>query len=164
MILQGRFILIVAIIGMFGFMGYYVYYASLDNPQLELAEIELQNVELLDVSSTENTIKLKVTFLVKNPSEKTFTVPVISYNLFANGKQIGESAYSTEDIAMPGRVIFVPGTEIGLSSIIQINSSPEISDEYNAIVSGEEVEYDADGLLTVETSWSIVEKEFQTYE
>ena len=164
MILQGKFILVIAIIGLFGFMGYYVYYASLDNPHLELAEIELQKVELLDVNSIEDEIKLKVTFLVKNPGEKAFTVPVISYNLFANGKQIGNGAYSTEDIAMPGRAAFFPGTEIGLSTFILINSSPEIADEYNAIVSGEDVEYGADGLLTIETAWSIVEKEFQTYE
>ena len=145
-------------------MGYYVYYASLDNPSLELAEIELQQVELLDVNTDDNEIKLRVTFLVKNPGEKAFTVPVISYNLFANGKLIGEGAYSTEDIAMPGRATFLSGTEIGLSSLIQIKFSPEISDEYNAIVTGNNVEYDAEGLLTIETTWSIVEKEFQTYE
>jgi hypothetical protein len=164
MILQGRFILVVAIVGLLGLMGFFVYYASLDNPQLELAEIELQNVELVDVNSLESRIKLQVTFLIKNPSEKTFTVPVISYNIFANGKQIGKGAYSTEDIAMPGRAAFYPGSEIGLKNFIQINLSPEIVDEYNAIVAGEDVEYEADGLLTIETAWSIVEKEFQTYE
>jgi len=149
---------------MFGFMGYYVYHASLDNPSLELAEIELQQVELLDVNTDDNEIKLRVTFLVKNPGEKAFTVPVISYNLFANGKLIGEGVYYTEDIAMPGRATFLSGAEIGLSSLIQIKFSPEISDVYNALASGEDVEYDADGLLTIETTWSIVEKEFQTYE
>lgn len=162
--LQGRAILVVSLIGLLGLLGFFVYYASLDNPQLELAEIELSNVELVDVNSLENKIKLQLTFLIKNPGEKTFTVPVISYNIFANGKQIGKGAYSTEDIAMPGRAAFYPGSEIGLKNFIEINSSPEIVDEYNAIVSGEDVQYDADGQLTIETAWSIIEKEFQTYE
>ena len=66
-------------------MGGFVYYASLDNPQLEQVEIELSNVELLDVNTVENRASLQTTFLVKNPSEKTFTVAVITYELFANG-------------------------------------------------------------------------------
>jgi len=143
-------------------MGGFVYYASLDVPQLELAEIELQSVELIDVNSFENTIQLKVFFLIKNPSEKTFTVPFISYDLIANGKPIGQGSYSTQDIAMPGRAAFYPGSEIALPNSIQINFSPEIEDEYNAIVSGEDVVYNANGQLTIETAWSIIDKEFQS--
>ena len=52
-------------------MGSMVYYASLDQPKLETAEIKLSNVELMDVNSVEKSVKLETTFLVKNPSEKT---------------------------------------------------------------------------------------------
>ncbi len=71
-----------AIGGLLAIMGGIVYYASLDIPQLEQVEIKLSDVELLDVNSIENRAELKVTFLVKNPSEKTFTVSFISYELF----------------------------------------------------------------------------------
>ena len=46
-------------------MGGIVYYASLDNPQLEQVEVELFDVELIDVNSIENKAKLQISFLVK---------------------------------------------------------------------------------------------------
>jgi len=160
--LQGRMILFAAIGGLLALMGGIVYYSSLDLPQLELAEIELAKVEVIDVNSIENRVKLETTFLVKNPSDKTFTVPLISYELFANGKSLGTGQYSTEDIAMPGRAAFYSGTEIPLKSTFQFVLSDTIMEEYRAITSGENVEYKVEGMITVETAWSIVEKEFQS--
>ena len=66
-LLQGRTILFVAIAGLLAIMGGIVYYASLDNPQLERIEIELTNVEIIDVNNIENQAKIQTTFLVKNP-------------------------------------------------------------------------------------------------
>ncbi len=68
--LQSKMVVYVAIAGLFAMMGGFVWYASLDNPQLELAEIELQSVEVISVNSVEDSAKLQITFLVKNPSEK----------------------------------------------------------------------------------------------
>jgi len=78
-----------AIAGLFGMMGIIVWYASLDNPELEQVEIKLLNVEVKDVNKIENSAKLEITFLVKNPSEKTFTVPIIGYQLYADGQLLG---------------------------------------------------------------------------
>ena len=103
-----------AIAGLFGMMGIIVWYASLDNTELEQVEIKLLNVEVKDVNKIENSAKLEVTFLVKNPSEKTFTVPIIGYQLYADGQLLGSGQYSTEDIAMPGRAVFYSGVEIPL--------------------------------------------------
>lgn len=160
-LLQGRTILFVAIGGLLALMGGIVYFASLDNPELERIEIELFDVELLDVNSIENRAKLQTTFLVKNPSEKTFTVAIIAYELFANGKPIGTGQYSTADIAMPGRAAFYPGSEIPLKNIFQLVLSDTNAPEYQAIVEGEFVEYSVEGIVTVETAWSLVEKEFE---
>ena len=99
-------ILFAAIGGLFALMGFFVYYASLDNPQLEQIEIELVGVELIQVNSIENRAELETTFLVKNPSAKTFTVPLITFELFADGKSIGKGQYSTEDIAIHSGTIF----------------------------------------------------------
>ena len=71
----GRIILVVAILALLGMMGGGVYYASLDNPQLEQAQIELSTVELRDVNTIENRATMTVAFLVTNPSDLTFTVP-----------------------------------------------------------------------------------------
>ncbi len=152
----------VAIAGLFAMMGGFVWYASLDNPQLELAEIELQSVEVIFVDTVENSAKLQITFLVKNPSEKTFTVPIISYDLYADGVKIGATSYSTVDIAMPGRAAFYPGAEIPLKNFFQLFRSEVNSDIYQTIINGDDVEFSANGIITVENAWSLVEKEFQT--
>ena len=160
-LLQGRTILFVAIGGLLAIMGGIVYYASLDNPELERIEIELSDVEILDVNNIENRAKLQTTFLVKNPSEKTFTVAIIAYELFADGKSIGTGQYSTTDIAMPGRAAFYPGSEIPLKNIFNLVLSEDNSPQYQAIIEGESVQYSVEGIVTVETAWSLVEKEFE---
>ena len=139
-----------------------VYYASLDNPELERIEIQLDDVEIIDVNSIENKAKLQTTFLVKNPSERTFTVAIISYELFVNDKSIGIGQYSTTDIAMPGRAAFYPGSEIPLKSIFQLVMSETNASEYQSIIEGESLQYTVKGIVTVETAWSLVEKEFES--
>ncbi len=143
-------------------MGGIVYYASLDIPELERIEIKLANVELLDVDSIENKAKLRTTFLVKNPSEKTFTVVIIAYDLFVNGKLIGVGSYSTADIAMPGRAAFYPGAEIPLKNIFELVLTDTNAQEYQSIIEGESLQYSVKGIVTVETAWSLIDKEFES--
>ncbi len=142
-------------------MGGIVFYASLDNPQLEQIEIELSGVEVIDVNSIENRAKLQTTFMVKNPSEKTFTVAIIAYELFVGDKSIGTGQYSTADIAMPGRAAFYPDAEIPLKNIFQLILTEENASEYQSIIEGESVQYRVEGIVTVETAWALVEKEFE---
>ena len=158
----GRPILFVAIIGLLAMMGGIVYYASLDNDDLSMATIELGEVELIDVNSIENRAILKVTFLVANPGDVTVTVPVISYQLYADGSEIGSGAYSTEDVAMPGRAAFYPDAEIPLKNKLTIVMSEMNETVYNKIVSGQVIQYAATGQMTVESAWSIVELDFDT--
>ena len=155
-------ILFVAIGGLFALMGFFVYYASLDNPQLEQIEIELVGVELIQVNSIENRAELETTFLVKNPSEKTFTVPLITFELFVDGKSIGKGQYSTEDIAMPGRAAFYPGSEIPLKTKFYLVLSDSIIQEYQDIINGGEMRFSVEGEITAESAWSLIEKEFQS--
>ena len=155
-------ILFAAIGGLFALMGYFVYYASLDNPQLEQIEIELVGVEVIQVNSIENRAELETTFLVKNPSEKTFTVPLITFELFVDGKSIGKGQYSTEDIAMPGRAAFYPGSEIPLKTKFYLVLSDSIVQEYQDIINGGEMRFSVEGEITAQTAWSLIEKEFQS--
>jgi len=151
-----------AIAGLFGMMGVIVWYASLDNPELEQVEIDLLNVEVKDVNKIEDFAKLQVTFLVKNPSEKTFTVPIIGYQLYADGQLLGSGQYSTEDIAMPGRAVFYSGVEIPLKNTFILNKSDVNSEIYQAVLDGNINSFSAEGSITTETSWSLIEKTFKT--
>ena len=162
MALQSRMTVYVAIAGVLALMGGIVYYASLDNVSLEQAEIELINVELIDVSTINNQAKFDVTFLVKNPSEKTFTVSQIGYQLFGEGELIGSGQYSTADIALPGRAVFYPGAEVPLKSKLILSKSEVNSEIYDDMINNRITSFMAEGTLTTETSWSISEKEFKS--
>lgn len=159
--LQSRAIVFVAIAALLAMMGGLFYYVSLDRPELEKVRIGLDGVRIIDVDTVSDTAKLEVSFMVANPSEKTFTVPVISYDLTANGVPIGSGVYSTEDVSMPGRAAFYAGVEIPLKNTFVLAKGTVDDDLYDLIVSDSgSVEYGATGVITVETSWSIIEEDF----
>lgn len=151
-----------AIAAMLALMGGIIWYASLDNPELEQVEIELTDVEVINVNKVENTAKLTVTFLVKNPSEKTFTVSLIGYQLYANGELLGSGQYSTADIAMPGRAIFSAGAEIPLKNTFELNKSEVSNEIYQAVIDDAVSSFRAEGTITTESAWSTIEKEFDS--
>ena len=162
MALQNKIIVYAAIAGLFGMMGIIIWYASFDNSELEQVEIKLQSVEVKDVNKIENSAKLEVTFLVKNPSEKTFTVPIIGYKLLADGQILGSGQYSTEDISMPGRAVFYSGAEIPLKNTFILKQSDVNPETYQTVLNGNINSFSAEGSITTETSWSIIEKQFKT--
>lgn len=162
MALQNKIIVYAAIAALFGMMGIIVWYASLDNSELEQVEIKSLNVVVGDINKIENSAKLEVTFLVKNPSEKTLTVPIISYKLYADGQLLGSGQYSTEDIAMPGRALFLSGVEIPLKNTFILKASDVNPETYQAVLNGNISSFSADGSITTQTSWSSGEKAFKT--
>ncbi len=162
MIGQGKGILYAAIAGLLAMLGGIMWYASLDNPQLDMAEINIADVKVKSVNSIEGRANLEVNFLIKNPSEKTFTILSIDYELSADDTPIGRGQYSTEDIPLPGRAAFYPNAEIALPSNFQLIRSDANSDAYDAIVNGEPVKFGAKGMMVVESAWSLVEKQFDT--
>ena len=137
-------------------------YASLDNPKLEQAVVELSGVELRDVNTIENRATMTVIFLVTNPSDLTFTIPLIAYELYGDGVSLGSSSYSTQDVAMPGRAAFYPDTEIPLKNKFTFVLTDVNETVYEKIVTGQSVQYSAKGMVTVESAWSIVEMNFDT--
>ena len=159
---RGRISIIGAFIGLGLIMLGFVYYASLDNPQLEQIQVDLISVKVLDTNSIDKRADLEVIFLVTNPSQRTLTVSNINYVLFANDENIGNGEYSTEDVAMTGRAAFYPGQSIEISSVLNLVYTDQIADAYSAIVNGEHVSYKATGQVSVESAWSIVEKHFET--
>ena len=160
MALQTKMTVYAAVAGVLAMLGGIVYYASLDDVLLEQAEIELASVELNEVNTINNQATFDVTFLVKNPSEKTFTVAVITYELFTDGTLLGSGQYSAMDVAMPGRAVFYSGAEVPLKSTFVINKSEINSDIYEAMIENRINSFSAEGVLTTQTSWSTVDKEF----
>ncbi len=162
MALQSKAIVYAALVGVLALIGGIFYYGNLDTVQIEQVEIVLTNVELIDVSTTDNQAKFDVTFLVKNPSDKTFTVPLIEYQLYGDGILLGSGQYSTVDISMPGRAAFFPGVEIPLKNIFVLSKSEVNSEIYQDIIENRINSFSAEGSITTQSSWMTIEKEFKT--
>jgi len=160
--LQSKLLVYAAIVALLGLLGAIFWFGSLDIPDLEEVEIELTDIEILSVNKIENTAKLTVTFLVTNPSEKTFTIPLIGYQLYADDELLGSGQYSTVDIAMPGRAIFSSGAEIPLKNTFDLSLSDVDTEIYQAILDEKISSFRAEGVITTESAWSTVEKEFNS--
>ena len=162
MALQSKMIVYAALAGCLALMGGIFYYGSLDTVQIEQVSIQLTNVELKDVSVIDNQAKFDVSFLVKNPSDKTFTVPLIEYQLYGDEILLGSGQYSTVDISMPGRAGFFPGVEITLKSIFVLSKSEVNSEIYQDVIENKIDRFSAEGIITTQSSWMTIEKEFKT--
>ncbi len=162
MALQSKLLVYAAIVGLVGLLGVIMWYGSLDIPDVEQVEIELTDVEVTSVNKVENTAKLTVTFLIKNPGETTFTVPLIVYRLYSDEELLGSGQYSTADIAMPGRAIFSSGAEIPLKNIFELIMSDVTNEIYQAVLDDDTSSFRAEGVITAESAWSTIEKEFDS--
>ncbi len=162
MALQSKMTVYVAIAGVFALMGGIVFYASLDNVELDQVEIELDTVELREVDPISNQAKFDVTFLVKNPSTKVLTVSLIDFKLYGDGELLGSGQYSTVDVALPGRALFYSGAEIPLKNTFLLSKSDMNSEIYEKAINEKIVSFAAEGRITTQTSWSEVDKDFKT--
>lgn len=162
MALQSKMTVYAAIGGVFALMGGIVFYASLDNVDLDQIEIDLISVELRDSDTVNNQAKLDVTFLIKNPSDTTLTVSTIDYQLYGDGVLLGSGLYSTADIALPGRALFHSGAEVPLKNIFILSKSDVNSEIYEDVVNDKITSFVAEGRIITQTSWSESEKEFKS--
>ena len=143
-------------------MGGIVYFSTLDFPELEKSELELLSVDVVEIDSIDNRITLNITFGITNFGERTVTVPVISYDLFANGRSLGSSSYSVEDVPLNGRALMLSGMQVPLVGEITINLTDDIKDIYEAIAAGESLDYRVTGQYTIETAWQVVDIQFDS--
>ena len=157
-----KIIVYVAIGALFAFMGGIVYYSTLDFPELEKSELELVSVDVVEIDSISNRMYLKLVFGVTNYGDRTVTVPVISYELFANGKSLGSSSYDVSDIPMNGRALMLSGMRVPLVGEMTVNLTDDIKDVYEAIVAGESLDYRVIGQYTIETAWQVVDIQFDS--
>ncbi len=162
MALQSKITVYAALVGVVALMGGIFYYGNLDTVQIEQVEIELINVELRDVDTINNQAKFDVTFLVKNPSDKTFTVPLIEYQLYGDGILWGSGQYSTVDISMPGRAGFFPDVELPLKNVFVLEKSEVNSEIYQDAIENRITSFSAEGSITTQSAWMTIEKEFKT--
>ena len=162
MALQSKMTVYAAIAGVFALMGGIIFYASLDNVELDQIEIQLTSVELREVNTINNQAKFNVTFLVTNPSDTTLTVSLIDFKLYGDKELLGPGQYSTIDVALPGRALFYSGAEIPLKTTFVLSKSEVNSEIYENAINEQIDSFYAEGKITTQTSWSETDKDFKT--
>ena len=162
MVSRGRLVISAAFAGLFAMLIGFYYYAGLGNPDLEKVQLDLGSVKVLEVNNVDQRAKLKVIFLVSNPSEKTLTVSSIHYELLVNGKIVGNGDYSAEDISLPGRALIPAGGQIPYSSIFNLVYTNHIVEEYSAVTNNEDVIYAVKGTATIKSAWTEIDKQFES--
>ena len=105
---------------------------------------------------------MELVFGVTNYGERTVTVPIIAYELVANGKSLGSSSYDVLDIPLNGRALMLSGMQVPLVGEITINLTDDIKDIYEAIAAGESLDYRVTGQYTVETAWQVIDMQFDS--
>jgi len=105
---------------------------------------------------------LELVFGVTNYGDRTVTVPVISYELFANGKSLGSSSYDVLDIPLNGRALMLSGMQVPYEGEISVNLTDDIKDDYEAIAAGESLDYRVTGQYTIETAWQVIDMQFDS--
>ncbi|MDE1861285.1 MAG: hypothetical protein KGI33_00065 [Thaumarchaeota archaeon] len=163
MVSKGKIVIIAAFIGLGGMMLGIIMYANSFQPQLQEVDINLQNVKVLSVNKIENRAELEVDFMLTNPTSVTSTISTINYELYANGQDLGGGHYSVEDVPMTGRPALFPGGNTTITHDFNMIDSPSISAVYDSILKGEPVKYEAKGDMTVESTLTLVTKDFDTF-
>ena len=141
-------------------MLFFYVYANSFQPELQKVTIDLQNVKILDVDKINKRAHLGVDFYLDNPTSVTSTVSTINYELYGNGKDLGEGHYTVEDIPMAGRPALFSGGNVTLTNTFELVDTSNISDVYDSIIKGESVAYEAKGQVTVESTLTLITKDF----
>jgi len=152
-----------AFVGLGLLMLFFYYYAGTYQPTLQQVTINLQTVKVLNIDKINHRANLEIDYLLDNPTTVTSTISTVDYELYANGKDLGTGHYSVEDIPMAGRPALFPGGNTTITDTFNLIDTDSVSDVYNSIIKGESVKYEAKGQVTIESTLTFINKDFDLF-
>lgn len=63
---------------------------------------------------------------------------------------------------MPGRASFFPNTEIPLKNIFEVNKAEIETKTVQNIIENKIGKFSVEGIITTQTTWTVIEKEFKS--
>jgi len=99
----GRLVIIGCFAGLGAMMIFFILYANSFQVDLNKVTIQIENIKVLDQNNLDKRAHLDVRFTIQNPTSLVLTISNINYELYANGKDLGEGHFTTEDIPEAGR-------------------------------------------------------------
>lgn len=149
-----------AFAGLFLMMLFFFLYANSFQGGLEKVTIQLQSVKIHDQNKIEKRANLDVSFYIQNPTSTVLTISTINYELYANGIDLGEGHFTTEDIPEAGRPALFANGNLTLPTTFDLVNSDKISNQYLAIVNNQPLKFEAKGQVTIESFLTAVVKDF----
>jgi len=127
--------------------------------------VKLEKVEVVKNATAVNPriVQLNLIFGVHNPTDKSLTTSKIEYQLFANGRPLGDGLLSYEDIPVNGRPQLLSKTDAQLQSQFTItpsNSNSEILRLIGNSTTGKNITWKVVGEADIDSGFSSASKSF----
>jgi len=135
---------------------------------LNKLSIKLSKVEAVpqDITNASQKAQLNVYFNVYNPTQQTLTTSRIDYQLFADGKSLGNGTLSYEDIPLNGRPQLYYNSNSTLKSSFLLTSSNANTPILKRLLSNPEaakqIKWSVEGVAQIESGFSSSPKKFST--
>lgn len=160
MINKGRLVIIACFAGLGAMMLFFYLYANSFQGDLDKVIISVDSIKVLDENKIDKRAHLDVRFNLQNPTSIVLTVSTINYQIYANGNNIGEGHFTTEDIPEAGRPALFANSNLTLPTTFDLVNSDQIAKEYSEITTGQPIKYEVKGQVTIESFLTAIIKDF----
>ncbi len=160
MISTGRLVIIACFAGLGAMMLFFYLYANSFQSDLNKVTVDIDSIKVLDENKIDKRAHLDVRFNIQNPNSIVLTISTINYQLYANGQNLGEGHFTTEDIPEAGRPALFANSNLTLPTTFDLVKSEAIAKEYSDITTGQPVKYEVKGQITIESFLTAVIKDF----
>ena len=130
--------------------------------------IKLSKVEAVppDITNASQKPQLNVYFDIYNPTQQTLTTSGIDYQLFADGKSLGNGTKSYEDIPLNGRPQLYSNSNVTVKSSFPLTSNAN-SSIFKRMLSNpaavKQIKWRVEGVAQIESGFSTSPKKFSTH-
>ncbi|MDE1728182.1 MAG: hypothetical protein KGI02_09265 [Thaumarchaeota archaeon] len=160
MVNTGRLVILACFAGLGAMMLFFFVYANSFQVDLNKVTVKIDSIKILDENKLDKRAHLDVRFNLQNPTSIVLTIATINYQLYANGKVLGDGHFTTNDIPEAGRPALFANSNVTIPTTFDLVNSDEIAKEYSDITTNQPVTYEIKGQVTIESFLTSVIKDF----
>ena len=127
--------------GLGAMMLFFFVYANSFQVDLNKVTVKIDSIKILDENKLDKSTHLDVRFNLQNPTSIVLTIATINYQLYANGKVLGDGHFTTNDIPEAGRPALFANSNVTIPTTFDLVNSDEIAKEYSDITTNQPVTY-----------------------
>ena len=141
-------------------MLFFFVYADSFQVDLNKVTVKIDSIKILDENKLDKRAHLDVRFNLQNPTSIVLTIATINYQLYANGKVLGDGHFTTDDIPEAGRPILFANDNATLPNTFELVNTDNIANEYSGIMNNQPEKYEIKGQVTIQSFLTEITKDF----